>query len=214
MGAKSNKIDVSNVSLEVAKEEDLPIFQKKLQEAFAVAVAEQYGNENNGPIPSDEDVQQSFHASGAVIYYVLSNGIKIGGAVVILDEKTQHNSLDLFFISPEYHSRGLGLMAWKAIEAKYPNTKVWVTVTPYFEKRNIHFYVNKCGFHIVEFYNEHNPDPHISSDQNSEFPTSIEDGLFRFEKMMKLNHSVSSVNFLKVLAGFKEKIKARGRTVE
>lgn len=24
--------------------------------------------------------------------------------------------------------------------------------------RNIHFYVNKCGFHIVEFFNEHHPD--------------------------------------------------------
>ncbi len=22
-----------------------------------------------------------------------------------------------------------------------------------FETRNIHFYINKCGFHIVEFYN-------------------------------------------------------------
>ena len=34
-------------------------------------------------------------------------------------------------------------------------------MTPYFEKRNIHFYVNKCGFKIVAFYNERNPDPHL-----------------------------------------------------
>ena len=26
-------------------------------------------------------------------------------------------------------------------------------------KRNIHFYVNKCGFHIVEFFNSLHPDP-------------------------------------------------------
>ena len=32
------------------------------------------------------------------------------------------------------------------IEKKHPNTKVWETVTPYFEKRNIHFYVNLCNF--------------------------------------------------------------------
>ena len=32
-------------------------------------------------------------------------------------------------------------------------------MTPYFEVRNIHFYVNKCGFHIVEFFNEHHPAP-------------------------------------------------------
>lgn len=185
MSDKSNKIDISKVSLEVAEEEELPIFQKKLQEAFAVAVVEQYGNEYNDPIPPDEDVQESFHAPGAVIYHIFHYGIKVGGAVVTIDEQTQHNSLDLFFISPEYHSHSLGFVAWKAIEAKYPNTKVWETVTPYFEKRNINFYVNKCGFHIVEFYNEYHPDSHISSERNGRFPPSTEDGLFRFEKIMK-----------------------------
>jgi hypothetical protein len=44
--------------------------------------------------------------------------------------------------------------------------RVWETMTPYFEKRNIHFYVNKCGFHIVEFLRK-------------------EDEMFRFEKMIK-----------------------------
>ena len=27
----------------------------------------------------------------------------------------------------------------------------WGLVAPYFETRNIHFYVNRCGFHIVEY---------------------------------------------------------------
>lgn len=185
MSDKSNKKVISIVSLEVAKKEDLPIFQKKLQEAFSVAVVEHCGNEYNDPIPPDEDVQKSFHAAGAVIYHVIQCGIKVGGAVLIIDEVTQRNSLDLFFVSPEYHSNGVGLLAWKAIEEKYPNTKVWETVTPYFEKRNINFYVNKCGFCIVEFYNEYHPDPHMISDRNSEFPLSTEDGMFRFEKLMK-----------------------------
>ena len=34
-------------------------------------------------------------------------------------------------------------------------------VTPYFDKRNIHFYVNVCGFHITEFFNEKHPMPDI-----------------------------------------------------
>ena len=55
--------------------------------------------------------------------------------------------------------------------------KVWETVTPYFEKRNIHFYVNRCGFHIVEFYNSHHPDPH-DPDGSAE----DQDGMFRFLK--------------------------------
>ena len=49
--------------------------------------------------------------------------------------------------------------------------------------RNIHFYVNRCGFHIVEFYNSHHPDPddpELSEHIDEQFP----DGMFRFEKMM------------------------------
>ena len=62
--------------------------------------------------------------------------------------------------------------------------KTWETMTPYFEKRNIHFYVNRCGFHIVEFFNKYHPDPddpEISSgNKDDQFP----EGMFRFEKSM------------------------------
>ena len=61
-----------------------------------------------------------------------------------------------------------------------PKTKVWETCTPYFEKRNIHFYVNKCGFHIVEFWNEKNPDPNMPLD----FVGDGNEGMFRFRKKM------------------------------
>lgn len=60
----------------------------------------------------------------------------------------------------------------------YPQVRVWETYTPYIEKRNIHFYVNRCGFHIVEFFNEKHPDPHQQEDgKGDDF-----DGVFRFEK--------------------------------
>ena len=59
-------------------------------------------------------------------------------------------------------------------------TRVWETCTPYFEKRNIHFYVNKCGFHIVEFWNEKHPDPDMPTD----FVGDGNEGMFRFQKKM------------------------------
>ena len=74
--------------------------------------------------------------------------------VVSIDEETQHNSLDLLFINKGKGSKWIGYKTWKAIEEKYPETKVWETHTRYFERRNIHFYVNKCGFKIVEFTSE------------------------------------------------------------
>ena len=33
------------------------------------------------------------------------------------------------------------------------------TATPYSEKQNIHYCVNRCGFRIAEFFNTHHPDP-------------------------------------------------------
>ena len=55
---------------------------------------------------------------------------------------------------------------------------MWETTTPYFEKRNIHFYVNRCGFHIVEYFNSryHAPNDPDSGDTDG-------DGMFRFQKV-------------------------------
>ncbi|WP_243117806.1 GNAT family N-acetyltransferase [Extibacter muris] len=173
-----------NITLEQVDLEELPQFTKKLQEAFSIAVKEKFGT--NEPVPSEKEIQESFHSEGTEIYHIGLNGNRVGGAVLTIDKKTQHNFLDLFFISPEHHSRDLGFAAWKAIEVKYPDTTVWETITPYFEERNIHFYINKCGFHIVEFFNERHIDPNMSRPQNQSgelVPGT--DTYFRFEKVMK-----------------------------
>lgn len=101
--------------------------------------------------------------------------------VVVIDETTQYNSLHLLFVSKGEHSHGVGYKAWKAIEEKHPETKIWETHTPYFEKRNIHFYVNKCGFKIVEYFNKNHPDPHMTEGED----LAGEEDFFRFEKVMK-----------------------------
>lgn len=64
-------------------------------------------------------------------------------------------------------------------EEKYPETKIWETHTPYFETRNIHFYVNRYGFHIVEFFNPQHPEKAA--------PPEMPGGelFFRFEKVMQ-----------------------------
>ena len=46
-------------------------------------------------------------------------GQRVGGVVVNINEATQHNHLDLFFISPECHSQGVGLAAWRAVTVSY-----------------------------------------------------------------------------------------------
>lgn len=166
------------ITLELAKEDDLYKFTKDLQESFSVAVIEEFGSLEAGPIPSDKDIEESFKDPGAVIYHILSNGSRVGGVVLSIDEETQHNSLELLFIYKGKGGKGIGYKTWKAIEDMYPETKVWETITPYFEKRNIHFYVNKCGFKIVEYLSEkyNNPD-------GEELPGG--EDFLRFEKIMK-----------------------------
>jgi hypothetical protein len=104
---------------------------------------------------------------------------KVGGVVVKVDGN--QGELELLFTSPKVHSKGIGYAAWCEIENLYPEVEVWETATPYFETRNIHFYVNRCGFHIVEFFNSHHPDPNdpnMVEEMDEHFP----DGMFRFEK--------------------------------
>ncbi len=88
----------------------------------------------------------------------------------------------MLFVDPEEHSKGIGYAAWCAIEAMHPQIEIWETCTPYFEKRNIHFYVNRCGFHIVEFFHKFHPDINISDEQAEGHGA---DEMFRFEKIMR-----------------------------
>ena len=65
---------------------------------------------------------------------------------------------------------------WFEIEKFYPQIKKWETITPYFEKRNIHFYANSLGFHIVEYFNSHH--------KNKDDTNVLLDEMFRFEKAL------------------------------
>lgn len=172
-----------NICLRIVHESEFERFKGDVQSAFKIGAEKELGHTLDEPIPSDEDVEESLLAHGAIAYWIVANGEIVGGAVVVIDEATQRNSLSFFFVSTKEQSRGIGLLAWKAIEEAHPNTKVWETATPYFEKRNIHFYVNKCGFKIVAFYTKFNPDPHHHASAFSE--DEEDDEMFRFEKVMR-----------------------------
>ena len=105
----------------------------------------------------------------------------------IISRKTIEQSID-GGVSPRAHSKGIGYAAWCEVERLHPEVKVWETVTPYFEKRNIHFYVNRCGFQIVEFYNSHHPDPN-ELEEDDEAALDDMDGMFCFRKDMRSNKS-------------------------
>ena len=153
-------------------------FIVNIQAAFKKAVVEEFGDDGKEIIPR-EDVEKSFAEDGAEVFDIVSGGKIVGGTVLKI-RPNNHNELLLLYVKVDCHSKGIGSAAWQAIEKLYPETKIWETVTPYFEKRNLHFYINKCGFHAVEFYNPHHKDPH---ETDEDFPGG--EYFFRFEKVMR-----------------------------
>ena len=170
-----------DVKLELLKSQDEEQFIIDNQAAFNYG-AEQYFNkqeleeqhEEEGQIISRETIINSIHQEGSIAYRILYDDKKVGG--IIINLKESFGELEIFFVIPSYESKGVGQAAWKEVERLHPEVKVWETVTPYFEQRNIHFYVNKLGFHIVEFYTKFLKD--------KDMPEGM-DGMFRFQKVIK-----------------------------
>ena len=139
---------------------DTPEFKHEMQKAFQCGYEAEYGPCRETILP-ERDIDQSLHAPDAIAYAAWINGRIEGGAVLKIGPAARHNHLELLFVRAGTQSRGLGHAIWKRIEQLYPETETWETFTPYFEKRNLHFYVNCCGFHIVEFFNAHHRDPAV-----------------------------------------------------
>ena len=138
------------------------------QEAFNYGALEEFGCrddhfEEDEQIISRETIEKSIDTGEA--YRIMLDGRPVGGVIITVDGKK--GNLDILFTSP----------------------KVWETVTPYFEQRNIHFYVNRCGFQIVEFYNKYHQDPNEPEgeqmDLNDQFKIyEIENGEVKSSKVI------------------------------
>lgn len=174
------------VELILLQPEDREQFIKDNQWAFKYGALEEFGKRNDQFEENDEIIARQTIENcidQGTAYRIWQNGQKAGGAVVSV--KGDRGSLELLFVNPTMHSSGIGYAAWRAIEQMYPKVKVWETITPYFETRNIHFYVNKCGFKIVEFYNPLHPEPSLVNEETGDTSGTEEWLDFRFEKRME-----------------------------
>ena len=179
----------TKVTLLPLKKEDREQFIKDNQWAFKYGAMIEFGERDNhvndeGEIISRQTIERCIDAPENETYRIVLDGETVGGVILKIDKETHHNHLEILFTLPEAHSKGIGYGAWQAVEALHPETVVWETCTPYFEKRNIHFYVNKCGFHIDQFWCERFAPPHPQPDEEhgeDEGP----DEMFHFVKMMK-----------------------------
>lgn len=176
----------TNVTLVPLTADDREQFILDNQWAFKHGAMMEFGERDNhtdedGEIISRDTILRCIEEAENESYRIVRNGEKVGGLILKIDKETRHNHLEILFVSPEFHSKGIGYEAWRAVEALHPETEVWETCTPYFEKRNIHFYVNKCGFRIVEFFHSFHTDPAAPAEAREEGP----DEMFRFIKVMQ-----------------------------
>ena len=180
----------TNVTLVPLTPEDREQFILDNQWAFKYGALQEFGErddhiDDDGEIISRRTIERSIDEPDNAAYRIVFEGRNVGGLVVKIDKETHHNELELLFVSPEEHSKGVGYGAWQALEALYPETKVWKTCTPYFEKRNIHFYVNKCGFQIDQFWCEYFQPDHEMPEDDKQDSDEGPDEMFRFIKVMK-----------------------------
>lgn len=171
-----------NLELKKILLSEIEFFQQKMVESFQSGVIDRFGDISAAPIPPENDLTHYSQDANRDLWAIMLDGVPAGGAVIRKDDGSGKYSLDLFFVFKESINKKIGFKSWLLIEKQYPEARIWETHTPYFERRNIHFYVNKCGFKIVEFFNEAHREEHDLSEEFKDINTS---GFFRFEKVMK-----------------------------
>lgn len=160
------------------RDKDKVNFKKYMQESFQYGYESVYGKEKSQVLP-EKDIDKSLNNPKCHSYKMINDNNEIIGGVIVEINDDNINHLDFLFVRVGIQSKGIGQAIWKEIENIYSDTKIWKTCTPYFDKRNIHFYINKLKFKIVEYYNEKHPDPNMPEDIYLK-----DDGMFEFEKEM------------------------------
>ena len=180
----------TKVMLVPLTEDDREQFILDNQWSFKYGALQEFGERDNHidddvEIISRKTIERCIDDPQNETYRIVVDGKKVGGVILKINKQTNHNELEILFTSPDEHSKGIGYGAWLAVEALHPETKVWETCTPYFEKRNIHFYVNKCGFKIDEFWCEYFQPVRPMPDDEEHDPNEGPDVMFHFVKVMK-----------------------------
>lgn len=86
----------------------------------------------------------------------------------------EHGDLDLLFVSPEVHSKGIGYAAWCAVERLHPEVAVRETVKHFLLCQSLRF--PHRG--VLQQSPSDPNDPDRTEEKEKPFP----DGMFRFEK--------------------------------
>ncbi len=130
--------------IERADERDAPELVSVQIAAFHHDAVLYPGVPAEGPPGYDSAAAMLEKIQGDDCYRIVDDDGKIIGGIVIFAMAAGHFHLDLIFIDPAHHNRGIGTQALKQIEQAY-GAELWTLDTPAYALRNQHFY-EKLGY--------------------------------------------------------------------
>ena len=140
------------LNLQLLKKDEFDLFNKEDEKAFKVHA--RYFPD--GIVPGAEEDDRDEYELKKIIddpkFTVLSirDGESFIGGAIVEDMGNHISTIDIFFLTVEYQSKGIGKTALDLVESYFPDTEVFRLITPSQVVRNTVFYVNKCGYRVVE----------------------------------------------------------------
>lgn len=89
------------------QDEDLSKFKMLLQESFQYGYENVYGKCEELILP-EKDIDECLKKENSHAYVMKDNNTILGGVIVEINEKIQHNHLDFLFVSTSSQNKGIG----------------------------------------------------------------------------------------------------------
>lgn len=174
----------SVIGLSALRSDDHERFVKDYQRAFLSALTRTHGRRKHyysytDEIIPDTAVESLLRERNSRAYGIMIGDALVGG-VLIHTVGVARGKLDLLYVTPCAQGCGIGAEAWMTIKRLHPGIGVWEATAAFFERQNLHFLINCCGFYIVEYYNRRRPNPNASVFS----PANAREEVFRLEKSM------------------------------
>ncbi len=95
------------ITLDILQDKYREALIEQNQIAFQKAFTEEFGESDEMILPK-EDVEKTLDNENSVAYRILDKGIWVGGIVLTINKIIHHNSLDILYINPNAHNKGIG----------------------------------------------------------------------------------------------------------
>ena len=103
----------TRVTLVPLEADDREQFILDNQWAFKYGAIEEFGERDNhldfdGEIISRKTIERSIDSPDSETYRIVVEGRKVGGVILKINKETNRNELEILFVSPEEHTKGIG----------------------------------------------------------------------------------------------------------